>query len=201
MRTLEHDRWFAEDGDNTWRITYHLTEDSVVFDVGGFEGGFAEKIYQKYHCKIFIFEPVPKYYNKIVERFKGNKDIVVVNFALADKCTTKTIYLQGDATGFHGFSIHAMQVKCITLQNAMALLNVQEIALIKLNIEGAEYDVLKHMFENDLVSKCENIQVQFHRCVLGYEEKYLLVNQMLMKTHYITYRFPFVWENYKRIER
>jgi hypothetical protein len=46
--------------------------ESIVFDLGGYHGEFAEKIYNKYQCSIYVFEPVKEHFNIIRSKFSGN---------------------------------------------------------------------------------------------------------------------------------
>lgn len=197
MKTVQD--WFADKGDDTMRIHYALTKDSIVFDVGGFEGSFVEKINNKYHCRIFVFEPVFSFYEKIVEKFKECSNIVVINKALSSKEGTLKININSDRSStFTGTGV-SVDVPCTTLDSAMYDLGVDEIDLLKLNIEGAEYPVMEYMGNNNLFEKCKDIQVQFHTFVDGYQEKYQHIHNELTKTHCVTYDYPFVWKNYKRM--
>ena len=53
----------------------NLNQESIVFDVGGYEGDFSKKIYDKYYSNIYIFEPVESFYLKISNRFKDREII------------------------------------------------------------------------------------------------------------------------------
>ena len=81
----------------------------------------------------------------------------------------------------------------------MTNLGVEEIDLLKLNIEGAEYAVLQDMAKKNLLIKCKDIQVQFHTFVEDYGNQYDTIKAELLKTHCTTYSYPFVWENFKRM--
>ena len=41
-------KWFKDEGDTLLRLNYPLTSDSVVFDLGGYQGDFAADIFKKY---------------------------------------------------------------------------------------------------------------------------------------------------------
>jgi FkbM family methyltransferase len=191
-------KWFADKGDKTHRLNYTLTKNSIVFDVGGLEGTFVESIHQKFGCKVYVFEPVPAYFQGIVDRFSTNPNITVINKAIAHKGGEMALCVDGDKSGFFGKG-SMTQVDCLTLDKAMSELHVQQIDLLKLNIEGAEYDVLDHMIKNKITDKCKNIQVQFHTFVPDYQNKYDTIADELSKTFRLTYRYPFIWENWERI--
>ena len=76
----------------------------------------------------------------------------------------------------------------------------QEIAVCKMNIEGGEYQLLDYIIETGTIKNIKNLQVQFH-LVKGYDSEkcYKLIAKRLGQTHKITWRYPFVWESWKRI--
>ena len=76
--------------------------------------------------------------------------------------------------------------------------NIRSVNLIKINIEGGEYDLLEHIIDSGEISIFENIQVQFHDFVPHASERMLKIQKELIKTHYLTYQYEFVWENWKR---
>ena len=82
----EHEKAFDArqqvDGDATLRLDYPLAHDSIVFDLGGFKGQWASDIYSRYRSKIYVFEFVPAFAEKIRKRFTGNPDIVVYPYGL-----------------------------------------------------------------------------------------------------------------------
>lgn len=200
IHTVKQDfnKWFKDGGEQTHRLNYNLTKNSIVFDVGGLLGLFAESMYQKYACKVYIFEPVPAYFQTIVAKFSSNPNITVINKAIAAKAGKQALCVDGDKSGFFGKG-NMIQVDCITLDEIMKDIVVQEIDLMSMNIEGSEYDVLDYMIENKLIEKCKNIQVQFHTFIPDYYNRYNKIAEKLQETFSLTYRYPFIWENWKRI--
>lgn len=94
-------QWHQANGDATLRLTYPLVPDSVVYDIGGYKGQWSSDIYSKYRCKIFIFEPMPSFYDNIKTRFKSNSDITVFPFGLASKTSEALLTVAGDASSLH----------------------------------------------------------------------------------------------------
>ena len=45
----EQDAWHRSNGNSTLRMQYKLNEDSVVFDIGGYEGWYSEQLYNKFN--------------------------------------------------------------------------------------------------------------------------------------------------------
>jgi hypothetical protein len=86
-----------------------------------------------------------------------------------------------------------VQVEILDIKDVM---KDRIVDLIKLNIEGMEYEVLERAIKLGLHKKMRNIQVQFHRTAINYQERYENIHQELLKTHELTYDFPFVWQNF-----
>ena len=71
--------------------------------------------------------------------------------------------------------------------------------MIKINIEGSEYDLLEHLIETYFIANIGNIQVQFHNFIDNAKERMRNIQTNLAKTHKLTYQYEFVWENWKLI--
>jgi len=191
-------RWFNDDGDNTHRINYNLNEESLVLDIGGYTGYWTEKIYEKYKCKIHIYEPVNEYYKKISEKFKQINNIKVYNCGVSN-INTQSFIIHNEASSslfIDGNSKEKIELKDINL--IIGDLLVDQIDLIKINIEGSEYDLLESISDYNIY-KVKNFQIQFHKIGDNFEEKRNSIRSRLSKTHKITYNYEFVWENWEKI--
>ena len=191
--------WFSDNGDKTLRLDYPLNENSVVFDLGGYEGQWASDIFSKYCCFIHVFEPVEKFANQIQHRFAKNKKIFVHQFGLSDANKKLEIFIDGDSSS--SFKTKDNNGQYIELIRAMDFVKKHEISIVhlmKINIEGGEYDLLEHLLESGFISNITNIQVQFHDFVPNAEKRMNKIQHELSKTHFLTYQYPFVWENWQK---
>ena len=75
--------------------------------------------------------------------------------------------------------------------------HIEKIDLMKINIEGGEYDLLEHLIDFGYVKYIKNIQVQFHDLLPNAEQRMLMIQRELEKTHNLTYQYLFVWENWR----
>jgi FkbM family methyltransferase len=75
---------------------------------------------------------------------------------------------------------------------------IESVALMKINIEGGEYDLLDRMIQTRLVESIENIQVQFHNFTVNATRRMEHIQKDLERTHTSTYQYRFVWENWAR---
>lgn len=189
-------RWKLDNGDNTLRINYPLKSNSIVFDVGGYVGDWSWDIYKKYKCNIYIFEPVKEFYEIIKKRFSNFNKIQVLNYGLESKNRFTNIYLADDATSIYQKSNRVERIKLVGIKDALSENKVKKVDLIKLNVEGGEYEILEYLIRKNLIKNFKNVQVQFHRNVKNAELRANKIQENMAKTHRLTYQYPFVWENW-----
>ena len=82
--TSEVAKWFSDNGDQTLRVNYQLSENSNVIDLGGYEGKWSKKIQDIYGCNVHIFEPIPEFYENIKKLFSDNKKVYFYQWALGE---------------------------------------------------------------------------------------------------------------------
>lgn len=196
------DEWHRVRGDITLRLNYNLNKDSVIFDVGGYVGQWASDIYSKFGCTIYVFEPVSEYYNFIVNRFKQNPKIIVINAGLGARTTTQNINVFNENSSvFDSLNVKdatTERIKIIDICEFMKASKIKKIDLIKVNIEGGEYKLLSRLINSKMINNIHNIQVQYHSFVSNADNMREQINRKLSKTHLREYDYPFVWESWKR---
>ena len=196
--TVLFHKWKSVRGDETLRLDYPLDDRSVVFDVGGYKGDWAKRIFEKYNCCIYVFEPVPQYYKSLNSRFKDSTHVRIFNFGLFNASCDMHICLDADGTSLYKQGDKREQIRLKDINEFIIENGIERIDLIKINIEGAEYELLNRMLSCGIVPKCADIQIQFHRCVENYTQKYERIRAELLKTHELTYDFPYLWENWRK---
>jgi FkbM family methyltransferase len=194
--------WFKQRADFTLRLDYPLGPSSVVLDLGGYQGDWAAEISKRYDPVIHIFEPIESFAEGIRSRFQGNEKVFAHSFGLAAENTHTEICVSRDASSTfvsQGSTKNAIELRDIAA--VLKALNVDRVDLIKINIEGGEYSVLRRLIDAGLISRCNNIQVQFHEFVKDAKALRLAIRSDLSRTHDLTYDFPFVWENWRLRDR
>ncbi len=199
-RELQIAAWRDADGDRTLRVTYDLDESTVVWDVGGYEGDWAAEITARYMSRIEIFEPVPFYAERIRSRFRRNPRVAVHQVGLGGHTRSETIGLNSDATSIFAARGETVAIQITDIVDALRSSGVSEIAVLKLNIEGAEYELLERLLESREISRVRNLQVQFHDLVPNADARMRAIQDKLGRTHNCVYSFPGVWEGWARVE-
>jgi hypothetical protein len=70
---------------------------------------------------------------------------------------------------------------------------IYRINLLKINIEGGEFDLLDRILETGIIHYIDNLQIQFHHFVANAEERRRSIRKRLGVTHRLTYDYMFVW--------
>lgn len=181
------------------RYEYALGPEDVVVDVGAYRGEFAQEIFKRYNCRIVAVEPTDSILQATVltSQIHGQSSDRV-------RIVNKAAGIREGPIKFGGQFLYTSVFEPATREypgfdlNAL-LREFPEIALLKMNVEGGEYDLLPHLLESGLQSRIRDLQIQFHQ-IEGrpYDVWYDLIAEGLSKTHYPTWIFPFCWENWRR---
>jgi len=155
---------------------------------------------EKYHSTVYVFEPIEEYYDHITKRFSANENIKVYNFGLSCINKKTKILLNDDGSSVHGVG-SSSDYEVIDLKNITDFIkenNIDIIDLMKINIEGGEFEVLPELIKTNDIVKVDNIQVQFHEFADQAKYKRGEIQKNLRKTHKLTYEYYFVWEGWEK---
>ncbi len=191
----EYARYKREDPTEEHRVNYPLNTDSLVVDVGGLTGDWATRIYCRHSCNIDIYEPHPVLVSKARINFKGNNKVKIYGFGLGGE--NGILILYGDsfnASIFKNNTGGETEVEIIKTSDVFKQYN--HIDLLKINVEGAEYEIMNDLLANYDMRKIDNLQIQFHGNVDGYSEKRKNIRNGLMKTHHMTWNYDYIFENW-----
>jgi len=194
IKPADSRQWYADNGDATLRQDYNLKEDSIVFDIGASVGDWCVPIYDRYKCHIHAFEPT-ELYARCHSRVWDKPKVKLYKKAAFTYDGNLTLGIQeNEASIFH--EENTIDIECIDFKKFLIDNSFTYIDLIKINIEGAEYPLLIDLIENDCIAIFRNLQIQFH-IIEGFESQYEWISNKLSQTHHLTWRYPFIWENWR----
>lgn len=181
------------------RYAYDLTPDDVVIDAGCYEGRWAAEMNRRYGCHVHAFEPVPQFFVQCQKRFENNPSIYLRHVALGDRVGLVNIGVNGDSSGmFCTNAPRSVDVTMTTLERVLGELAISEIAVLKLNVEGAEFPILEHALDNDYITAFRNIQVQPHHVAPDSQGRWGKIMERLVATHEITFAAAWCWYGFAR---
>lgn len=182
------------------RYQYNLTPESVVLDCGGYEGRFAAGIYDRYGCTVHVLEPVKHFYDGIVLRFGADHPKVKVhNFGVGGENEEKRFSIKGDMTGAYADNPEVERVYIRDVNEIMEEMG-PKFGLVKLNIEGGEFDVIDALIQWGRIMDIDNLQVQFHAVIPDAQMRFDRIQERLARTHSLTFDHGWVWQNWRRNE-
>lgn len=202
----EINKWFNDKGDNTHILNYNINDNSIIMDLGGYTGAWIESVVSKFNPNIYVIEPITEFYNVMVNKFKDNNKVHLLNVGVANENKNGVIFLDGDGTTAYGGTVSGSKGKNVnvtfkTMDNILNEWNLTNIDLLQINIEGDEFPLLEYMLEQNLVQYFKNIQIQFHHIGFDFDvvtrrEK---IQQGLRNNGFTkTYDYPWVWESWRR---
>lgn len=158
-----------------------LTTDSVVIDGGSsYQADFSILMMERHGAKSYAVDPTRKHLvalEELATRFHGRlvhlplaigPEEGVLRFHESD--TNESGSLMSDHTNIVNDSVSSYDVRCITLKGLLEEVGCNKIALLKLDIEGAEYPLLNNASGEEL-SAFEQIFVEFHHhAVSSYDQ-------------------------------
>lgn len=145
-----------------------LNTDSIVYSFGlGEDASFDIGILEKYGCRVHLFDPTPRSAKFYDAELSDKLGLLFYQIGLfSQDCSVKMFYPKDP---MHvSCSIHNLQrtdtffvANVKRLQSIMDMLKHDRIDLLKMDIEGAEFDVIDDMISCGIKPKV--ICVEFHR--------------------------------------
>jgi FkbM family methyltransferase len=197
IREKEVKRYFKDGGDERFRYDFDLNNESIVFDLGGYKGQWASDIYSRFNCYISVFEPVKDYYEKITDRFKFNSKIKTYALALSKENRDDKIAMSDDGSSLFKENSQRELIHFVDVLDFFTKSQVTKIDLMKINIEGGEYDLLDRLIETNLINNISFLHIQFHDFVPDADERMEKIKKNLILTHSLELEYKYVWENWK----
>jgi FkbM family methyltransferase len=145
-----------------------LNKNSIIYSFGiGEDMSFDNAININHGCHIFLFDPTPKSINW----FKGqkpNENFHFFEYGISDKNGFVDFYLPKNLDHVSGCSIiqnnieikNKVSVEMKSLGNVMNELGRRHIVVLKMDIEGSEYDVIADILNSKI--SITQIVVEFH---------------------------------------
>jgi FkbM family methyltransferase len=188
----------AEHGRSTPAHYTHLKPGDVVLDVGGYHGDWAEDMAARYGVVVHVFEPHPRFVQMLETRFQGRKDIKVHGFAMGAK--DGVLHLSDDENASSALVTDGRVVEGVirNVSDAFDDLNLTDIAAVKMNIEGGEYDLIPALVDQGLMGRINTLTVQFHRYSDDQVKARDTIRTALAATHDCAWVYPFIWEEWHR---
>lgn len=152
-----------------WKILARsLKPNSVIVDVGvGEDLSFSTSISRTYGCLVSAFDPTPRAIRYVSSL--DNDRIRLFELGLGSAAGRHTFYLPNNSAHVSG-SLHqqshlgreAIDVDIVTIDQLFSTIGCARIDVLKLDIEGSEYDVIESEAFRDHAGRIDQLCVEFH---------------------------------------
>lgn len=144
----------------------------VIFDIGGNIGITAIYLASLFpEAQIYTFEPLPANFEVLNKNIQKYDNIEAFNIGLGSKNGNFKVYLSNDSENYGGISFYPNPIgnssdpyiscKVRNIDEIIDELKIKSIDLIKIDTEGAEYDILLAMKKN-IISNASWITGELH---------------------------------------
>lgn len=153
----------------------------TIVDIGANIGDFTVLAAKKYpEAKIFAYEPDENIYSLMIKNLSLNSSDNVYTFkeGVGRKSEVKTFYSY-DMSGLSGFTkiqskkSRRKSIKVTSLFKLMELNKIKSIDLLKVDCEGAEFDIFLNA-ESKVYKKIKNIAVEYHDSLTNHSHQSLI---------------------------
>lgn len=141
----------------------------VVVDIGAHRGGFTS--YAALHTSntVLAFEPDPTNFSRLEEHVKRNnlRNIIAHNVAIGGETGKSKLYISTSSSRHSLYSDHGVtddiilqaDVNVISLDECLR--NLELVSLLKMDCEGAEFEILMHA-EDKTLNKIQKLVMETH---------------------------------------
>ncbi len=138
-----------------------LTKDSVVVDAGAHRGEFSAEIIRRFGCQCHLVEANPKLVETLI--VAGAESITPAALDAHDGRGMLHVSENPEATGLFdaGSATIGVEVETISLATLMQRLGIGKIDILKLDVEGAEFDLIAST-PDQILQRINQITVEFH---------------------------------------
>lgn len=178
-----------------------LRPGDLVFDVGAYLGEWCGPMAERHpDVRIAAFEPVPQSHRRLSRAMAGHPNVFCLPYGLGarDEMVTMALAGGGSSTFGHEASFGDVDAPLRDIDAVLDELGVTQIDLMKINIEGGEYDLLERLDECGWLPHIRQFSIQFHEWIPGAYRRRAAIRRALRRHHDETWNHPWVWEFWTR---
>lgn len=159
--------WYGNQYGGFYAIPELLNEYSIVYSMGiGEDISFDEAIIEQHGCKVFGFDPTPKSINWC-RNTSLPQNFTFYDYGIANTTGRMRFYLpkiehhvSGSIIDHNNVSHQFVEVNMMSLRDIMKSLDHEKIDLLKMDIEGSEYEVIDDILKTDI--QISQLAIEFH---------------------------------------
>lgn len=172
----------------------------AVIDVGAYRGEWAQDVAERYGAEVYAFEPVVGAHERLAARAARVPGIHAFDVGLSDRDQQVSFALDGPGSAASGAdgAFGAASVRLRDVDEVLRELDLTEIAWLKVNIEGGEYDLFDRLLATGWLDRIRVVSIQFHEWLPAAHRRRWQIRRGLARTHEVVWDYPWVWELWRR---
>ncbi len=173
-----------------------LDRQSTVLDVGAYVGEWSGPVADRYHPTIYAFEPNPRARQDFEQRLGDRPEVHLFPYGLGGRDEQADLGLAGPGSSIHGGDA-AFGTATVEIRDVVAVLDelgLDHVDLLKVNIEGSEYDLFDRLIGAGWLPRITVVSIQFHDWIPGAHRRRRRIRRELARTHDQVWDYPWVWE-------
>lgn len=155
----------------------------IIIDIGACVGEFTDFCLENYDVTtIYLFEPLQANYDSLVKKYSGNTKVIIYHTAISDVDGQAKFFKKGykqksgeilyDFAGNVGSSLRVDKtnvsknvfetVPVMKLSTFLRENKIHWIDILKIDVEGSEYDIIQDILDSDLAKIIDKIYYEDH---------------------------------------
>ncbi|TRX51650.1 FkbM family methyltransferase [Fulvivirga sp. M361] len=161
-------KWYGNKYGGFFVIPDLIHSNSIIYSFGiGKDISFDSEIIEKHGCEVFGFDPTPKSIKWCQEQVLP-KNFHLHEYGIASETGLASFYLPQNKNHISGSIVYNnnvspndfISVDMKAFKDIATELNHDKVDLVKIDIEGAEYDVLDNILQSSIV--INQLVIEFH---------------------------------------
>jgi FkbM family methyltransferase len=169
-------KWFGNEHAGFYLNPAYLSDNSIVYSFGvGTDISFDQELIAQYNCIVFGFDPTPKTIDFIANYAQLPKKFIFEPYGLYTHDGTVAFFLPenpnhvsctvGNIRNYDEGKLKKVDVPVLSFDSILKKLGHKTIDVLKLDIEGSEYDVLDDILNAEI--QINQICIEFHHRFKG----------------------------------
>jgi FkbM family methyltransferase len=189
--------WFLHNR-HELKYSLDLAKEGIVLDIGAYKGNFTLNLLRKNPKLTFLlYEPILQYCNIARNNLGDQTNVVIIQKGISSD--GRKIQLRDEGLRSRQIIRPSDTHLEIQTQNILALFEADSrIELLKMNIEGMEYECLEILIKTEKLKLANNLLIQFHNFESTSEDRYLAIRNKLIAEYDCVFSYKWIWELWKR---
>ena len=192
-------RWFLFNHEKR-KYSIKFDETGLVLDLGSYLGHYTEAVLKNNpQLTFWLYEPLAEFFSVCENKFRNKENIVVSQKAVS--ADGRKFKMEIDGLRSRQKSVNFSEgviIDSIGIQEIFD--SISEIQLVKMNIEGMEYECLEQLIRTNSLTKAKYLLIQFHNFEKDSQIRYDLLRKQMARDFENIYTFEWMWELWLRKE-